>query len=101
MLLNEGFRYDDYVDIFDAGPTVHAQQTDIKTIRDSHVQKLITVTDTLEASSEFIICHTSLENFRVCRSEALLSEEGIALERDVADALLCSEGDNVRVFHLL
>jgi len=80
MLLNEGFRYDDYVDIFDAGPTVHAQQTDIKTIRDSHVQKLITVTDTLEASSEFIICNTSLENFRVCRSEALLSEEGIALD---------------------
>src|SRR5215471_15506878 len=37
MLEQEGFRYEGYVDIFDAGPTVECFRDNIRTVRDSRV----------------------------------------------------------------
>ncbi len=40
MLLSEGFTYDNYVDIFDGGPTVTARTDQIRTVRDSVVTRV-------------------------------------------------------------
>ncbi len=100
MLFNEGFRYEDFIDIFDAGPTVHAQQNDIKTIRDSKLYKLGTTSDKAGSNEHYIICNTSLKNFRVCQSSAKIVNAEIILDQQLADSLLISAGDFVRVFRI-
>ena len=40
ILLREGFHYDNYIDIFDAGPTLLAEQKNIRTINASRVLSL-------------------------------------------------------------
>ena len=40
MLETEGFQFDNYVDIFDGGPTVTARTDDLRTVRDSRVAKI-------------------------------------------------------------
>ena len=43
MLENEGFRYEGYVDIFDAGPTVECDADDISAVARSHVFKTVII----------------------------------------------------------
>jgi arginine N-succinyltransferase len=43
MLFKEGFHYENYVDIFDAGPTVHSYVENIETIKHSY-QKILSTT---------------------------------------------------------
>ena len=45
MLLSEGFVYDNYVDIFDGGPTVTARTDAIRTVRDSVVTRVARLCD--------------------------------------------------------
>ena len=45
MLEAEGFHYDNYVDIFDGGPTVTARTDQLRTVRDSHAMTVNTLSD--------------------------------------------------------
>src|SRR5690606_28058886 len=67
MLEAEGFRCRGYVDIFDAGPTVEAEVENLRSVRESRrVQVEIDRVD--EASERFIVCNTSVANFRACQA---------------------------------
>ena len=45
MLEAEGFHYDNYVDIFDGGPTVTARTDQLRTVRDSHAMTVDALSD--------------------------------------------------------
>lgn len=101
MLMNEGFRYENFVDIFDAGPTVHAYVDNIKTVVDSQEKSLEYISDDDENGTNCLICNSSLENFRVTRARVNYLQNGsISISKPVADALLVEKGDKIRVYPL-
>jgi arginine N-succinyltransferase len=97
LLEAEGFARRGYVDIFDAGPSVEANQQDIKTIRNSKKCQVI-IGDVTERK-KYIICNTSVEHFRATQAPLLLRETAnqVVLSAEVAKAIQVSEGDWVRV----
>ncbi|MCP4297306.1 MAG: arginine N-succinyltransferase [Proteobacteria bacterium] len=96
MLEKEGFVHDGYVDIFDAGPTVHCHKKNIYTVRNSSIKKAkIGVVD--KNGVDCILCNNSLKSFRCLVAKADLSEkQEILLPAEVFEILNIEEGDSVR-----
>jgi arginine N-succinyltransferase len=101
ILEKEGFSYQGYVDIFDAGPTVEAQLKEIRAIRDS-VTLPINV-DTVPTEGEFhLISNRKLQGFRCCLAHLPLTKVNeITIDESMAQALKISRGDTVRVVPLM
>jgi len=98
LLESEGFSCRGYVDIFDAGPTVEARTSDIRTIRES--QRLQVELGTVGVAAEpYLISNTSLTGFRA--SWAMLAPTAnsnhITLPTALANALDLRAGDWVRI----
>jgi arginine N-succinyltransferase len=95
MLEREGFRYQGLVDLFDAGPTVAAPRDDIRTVRDAKRLRVKIGEDAF--GEEALISTTDISRFRAVRAAVLIDGEAAILDREAADALGVSEGDQVRV----
>ncbi|MDE1463870.1 arginine N-succinyltransferase [Spartinivicinus poritis] len=102
MLEAEGFRYEGYMDIFDAGPTITARFDEIRAIRESHYVKIRISEEAHHQSGELhLISNTSLENFRCCMSPITQDKQNlIYITPTVAASLQVEEGDSVRVVPL-
>ena len=99
LLESEGFRYEQYIDIFDGGPTLACELKDIRAIRKS---SFITVHTgpALEHSNAYLICNTQLQNFRCTVVQIAPSEGKITLPAELCHRLLVSDGDQLRVVPL-
>ena len=62
MLFNEGFRYEGYVDVFDAGPCVACARDDIATIRRS---RRVETADAGSINVPHLVARGALQDF-VC-----------------------------------
>ncbi len=100
MLFNEGFRYEEYVDIFDAGPTVHVPTDDMHTVKNSTLYLVEAITDTEITDDKYLVCNTSLNNFRVCLTEVGKNEKGITISESLAKAMQVQQGEQLRVYPL-
>jgi len=105
MLFKEGFRYENYVDIFDGGPTVHAYIENIETIRSSQNKIVDSILDSVEDENQgeldCLVCSSSLANFRVCQTRITsLSDSRVAISVSTADRLQVVIGDTIRVYQL-
>lgn len=101
MLIKEGFRYENYVDIFDGGPTVHSYVENIETIRSSKDQIIESFLDENEGGINCLISNSSLENFRVCQTKvAVLANGRVAIFADIAQSIQVAIGDEIRVYPL-
>lgn len=58
MLLSEGFRYNNYVDIFDAGPTIECPVYEIKTIKRSQLVMVGSLSDEVCGTDHLISNHS-------------------------------------------
>lgn len=97
ILLKEGFRYNHYVDIFDAGPTIESPLNEIKTTSLSRVMKVKSISD--EASSNaYLLANTNLM-FRATIGFAIFSEKdnSCIISKKTAQLLEVSVGDNLRI----
>lgn len=95
MLEKEGFAWDNYVDIFDGGPTVVSQTDKIKSIRDSDWHAFAGTLEDGEAS-EMLVATGRLENFICCYAAAKLNDDGsIQLDSEAVEMLGIEAGDNV------
>lgn len=77
MLMNEGFSYNGYIDIFDGGPTVESRTGDIRSIRDaarSHVG-----TTALPPPENRLVAGGRLEDFRCAALPAQMIDDILAL----------------------
>lgn len=96
MLFNEGFRYANYVDIFDAGPTIEAPLDAIRTIASS---KLLTVSNIIDevCSRQYLLATTQLD-FRATIGQTLLNKElgSCIISKQTADVLKVKCGDAMR-----
>jgi arginine N-succinyltransferase len=98
MLEGEGFRYNGYVDIFDAGPTVAATLNDIRAVRKSRTFTAKSGEET--TGTNWLVSNRKLEDFRVCLAQTEPSPNGLPLSNSVLDKLGIQAGDSVRAVPL-
>jgi arginine N-succinyltransferase len=101
MLEREGFRYEGYVDIFDAGPTVECFRDDIRAVRQSQVMPVTLgeedpVPDSLTDDILWLVCNRSFADFRAIVTSAPARVDRFPLLPYAAAALRVDEGDSVR-----
>ena len=116
MLEDEGFRYQGYVDIFDAGPTLQTQVKDIRAVRDSQCYTVAidhTTNNENDTKSKpkneatelpYLLSNTSLTDYRctlVYLAYINTPESGpLCINTDLAWALKVTTGDQIRIVQL-
>ncbi|KWF91264.1 arginine N-succinyltransferase [Burkholderia diffusa] len=101
MLEAEGLRYQNHVDIFDAGPVLECHVNDLRTVRESVVVPVaIGVPDASENAPKSLVSNTSLGDFRVGVASGVVANGAFVLSADDAAALDVKAGDPVRVLPL-
>ena len=100
MLEREGFRFNNYVDIFDGGPTVEARLRDIRAVRES-LRKKARPTPGAGGGAPYLVSNTRLRDFRCCLAH-LSPEPGATQElpAELCAALRVSAGDPIRMVPL-
>jgi len=101
MLEAEGLRYQNHVDIFDAGPVLECHVNDLRTVRESVVVPVaIGVPDARDDVPKSLVSNTSLADFRVGVAPGVVANGSFVLSADDAVALDVKAGDPVRVLPL-
>ncbi len=93
MLENEGFAYENYVDIFDGGPTMTAHTDKVTSIVDA--QALPLAGTALDKGAKALIAAGRLDEFRCCYGARSVSPGAIAIDARAAELLGVREGDEI------
>ena len=94
MLENEGFSFDGYVDIFDAGPTMTTRTDKVKSVAEARECTVAAID--LKQGEKALIASGRLSDFRSCYGARELREDGsIAVDSHTADLLGVAVGDTV------
>ncbi|MFW2381692.1 MAG: arginine N-succinyltransferase [Acidimicrobiales bacterium] len=97
MLIEEGFRFENYVDVFDAGPQVIAPLSNIRTVEESFRARLGEHTTDPEASGvDLLVCNSILEEFRLVRTRGRIDGGVLSLRSAASGALRLDSGDEAR-----
>jgi len=97
MLRREGFRHEGYVDVFDAGPQMHAERDSITTVRQS--RRTAVASDRGTASTPASPCLVSVDDlagFRVVETLGSIGEGETSLDPAAIATLDLSPGMAVR-----
>ncbi len=97
LLEREGFCYSGYVDIFDAGPTVKAERSQIATIRASNKLIISDIAAEPLDADKFIISSTILADLRMVMEPAIIRDGKITIDKQTAVKLQVKRGDALRV----
>jgi arginine N-succinyltransferase len=100
ILLHEGFRYHRYVNIFDAGPTIEAPRSHIRTFTANRIMTIKSISN--EAGSKrFLLANTKLD-FRATISQAVFNTQQATcmISKETAQLLEVKRGDCVRISSL-
>ena len=105
MLEQEGFRYEGYVDIFDAGPTLECFRDDIHAVRRSvvlpvRIGEADPLPDSLTDDVPWLVANRSFADFRVILARAPSRVDRFPLLPFAAAALRVADGDTVRAVPL-
>lgn len=105
MLEAEGFRYDGYVDIFDAGPTLECFRDNIRAVAQSQTLPVKLgeddpVPDSLTDNVLWLVTNRSFERFRAGLASAPARIAQFPLLPHAAAALGVADGDSVRAVPL-
>jgi arginine N-succinyltransferase len=96
MLENEGFAYENYVDIFDGGPTMTARTDRVRSIAEARDAAIAAIDDAGAAGGEDSLVATGrLADFRCAFASVRDTGEGIVVDAAAADALGVCAGDAV------
>jgi len=99
MLKAEGFRYQGYVDIFDAGPAVECETSKIRAVHDSQTLVLAIGTPGDDAPP-FLIHNRKREECRITAAPARFASGTLVVDPLTAKRLQLSAGDQVRAVPL-
>ncbi len=96
MLLQEGFTFNQEIDVFEGGPILSANIADIRTIKQSALVQIDITTDSLISDKEYIISNERID-FRACFGKIqLISKTQALINEEVANALMVKRGDRIR-----
>jgi arginine N-succinyltransferase len=94
MLENEGFSYDNYVDIFDGGPTMMAHTDKVRSIREAQISPVAAIDD--DGGEPALISTGSLGDFRCAYGKVRRVDNGsVVIDRSAATALAIKPDDEV------
>lgn len=100
VLEAEGFHYQNYVDIFDGGPTLECDIDRVRAIRKS---RLLTAAEGIPADESQPLClvaNERYEDFRVILLNADPDSDTVSISKEQADILRSAAGDPLRVVTL-
>ena len=101
MLEGEGFRYEGYVDIFDAGPTVECDVEDVSAVAHSRTFKAgISIATPTDDAVIYLVSNTGMGNFRAALVTTTPVADQFQLNPETAIALNVKAGDEVRAVPL-
>ena len=92
MLENEGFAFDNYVDIFDGGPTMTARTDQVRSIRDATTSTLVALG---HGGHRSIIASGQWTSFRSAFAHVAEVDGGVMIEPEVAEAMELAIGDTI------
>ncbi len=98
MLENEGFAWENYIDIFDGGPTMTARTDQIRSVREAHDSKVTEISDELgdhKEGDKVLLTRGTLNDFVAAYGWIAQGSNGVAVDTDSAAALKLSVGDTV------
>lgn len=96
LLSQEGFVFDNEVDIFDAGPTVTAPLNTIRCAKESNKVEIGEITASTADHTDFILSNTRLD-FRACVGHLKLLSDGKAqITNAMAQDLAVTVGEKIR-----
>ena len=97
MLQNEGFTLTNEVDAIEAGPTLIAETSSIRTIKNSRTAKIIITNEPITEENPFILSNTTL-NFRACYGHVTVNKEpsSVTIHQEIAEALRVKNGNEIR-----
>lgn len=100
LLESEGFKIEDEVDIFDAGPTVSAKLASVRSVKNSMAARVKNVVKEKISSVEYIISNTNLD-FRACLGKLVQHKDGaVDICEKTAIKLQLTVGDSLRYVSL-
>lgn len=95
ILESQGFKFNKYIDIFDGGPVLTVNTSEIKFIANSKLAKVQKINNAVETDFEAII-----GNFkqlpRITAGKINEGGDGVIIAKDTAEILQLSEGDELR-----
>lgn len=91
MLENEGFRYDNYIDIFDGGPTMTAATDEVASIAGARGVPLARIGEI--RGEKALLASGFLADFRCCYGMREVEGDGVAIDAEAAQLLQVHEGD--------
>lgn len=97
MLEGEGFRYEGYVDIFDAGPTVECDVDDVSAVAQSRILE-VAISNVVPAAGtvNYLVSNTGIGDYRATLVEATPVAGKFPLHAEVAAALRVNAGEEIR-----
>ncbi len=100
VLEAEGFRYRNYVDIFDGGPTLECDIDRVRAIRKSRLTEVVIGQPATDELPVCLVANEKYENFRALLIKANPEGDRLIIDAATADTLKCSAGDKVRLVRL-
>lgn len=98
MLENEGFAWENYIDIFDGGPTMTVRTDQIRSVREAADDTIVAIDGTLGEhlkGEKRLFAHGQLGDFRAAYGWMEPRDGGIAVDPGCAKVLGVAEGDPV------
>ena len=96
MLESEGFAYDNYVDIFDGGPTVTARTDAVRTVREARLERIARLCEHPASQDRALVATGLLADFRAWIGHVAREDELCTLPAGEAAAAGVGVGDEVR-----
>ncbi|WP_152221883.1 arginine/ornithine succinyltransferase subunit alpha [Pseudomonas sp. SCB32] len=97
ILMRDGFESDNYIDIFDGGPTLHAPISSIRSISQSR-QVPVRIGEGGKGNRGYLVTNGQLQDFRAIVAELDWAPgKPVTLNQEAADALGVGEGASVRL----
>lgn len=93
MLENEGFAFENYIDIFDGGPTMTARTDQVNSIRNAHSD---TITAIADGDIRALGAAGTCADFRCTFAMIGQAEGGVTLNAEAADTLGVGPGDAIQ-----
>lgn len=100
VLESEGLRYQGYVDIFDAGPTLEAEICHLRAVKDSQCLPVRLTDSKQHDGAPFLVANDVYQDYRAILIHASLNAEYIELNQDQARLLNVEEGQTIRILPL-
>ncbi|HEX8231814.1 MAG TPA: arginine N-succinyltransferase [Caulobacteraceae bacterium] len=96
LLLAEGFRDEDYVDIFDGGPTIHTEVANLRCVREALVSTVARVGGEVAGGVDSLVCAGHSREFRCARGRVTRVGEDAVVSAALAECLDVQPGERIR-----